>query len=107
MEKPGVGGENTGASQTDMQSGFAAKAMACWKSNMSLWIGVAVLVLAVVGELLLYLLPGQYYVQSSAGEYFYHHYQLLNSLHVITNTVIYLGAFWVGGYMAFWGFRKK
>jgi hypothetical protein len=92
--------------QAGQPVGFAAKAAACWKSNMSVWIGLAILVLGVLGEILLYLLPGQYYVQNST-EVFYSHYQLLNSLHVLSNTGIYVGAFWVGGYMAFWGFRKR
>jgi hypothetical protein len=107
MEAPGVDGEKTGTSQTGQQPGFAAKAAACWKSNMSVWIGLAILVLGALGEILLYLLPGQYYIQSAAGDYFYNHYQLLNCLHVVSNTAIYVGAFWFGGYMAFWGFRKK
>jgi hypothetical protein len=107
MEVPGVGGENTGSSQAGQPAGFAAKAASCWKSNKSVWIGLAILVLGVLGEILLYVLPGQYYIQSPSGEYFFSHYQLLNCLHVLSNTGIYLGAFWVGGFMAFWGFRKK
>lgn len=107
MEVPEVGSEKTETSQDARQPGFLAKAAACWKSNMSVWIGLAILVLGALGEILLYLLPGQYFIQSSAGEYFYNHYQLLNCLHVVTNTAIYVGAFWVGGYMAFWGFRKR
>lgn len=107
MEVPGVGSENAGTPQGGQKPGFAAKAASCWKSNMSGWIGLTILVLGALGEMLLYLLPGQYYIQSTAGDYFYNHYQLLNCLHVLSNTAIYVGAFWFGGYMAFWGFRKK
>ncbi len=107
MEVPGVDGENAGTSQAGQKPGFAAKAASCLKSNMSGWIGLALLVMGVLGEILLYLLPGQYYIQTTAGDYFYDRYQLLNCLHVLSNAAIYVGAFWFGGYMAFWGFRKK
>jgi hypothetical protein len=107
MDERGVGGENAGTSEGAKKPWFPAKAAACWQSNMSGWIGLTILVLGVLGEILLYLLPGQYFIQSTAGDYFYNHYQLLNCLHVLANTAIYVGAFWFGGYMAFWGFRKK
>jgi hypothetical protein len=107
MEVPTVGADKAEDSGTEQPTGVLSKAASCWSSNKSVWIGLAVLLLGVVGEVLLYTLPGQYYVQSQAGEYFYGHYQLLNSLQVVCTAAVYLGAFWVGGYMAFWGFRKK
>jgi hypothetical protein len=107
MELPTVGSEKSEESQAVQQTGVLGKIANCWKSNKSVWIGLAVLLLGLVGEVLLYALPGQYYVQSQAGEYFYSHYQLLNCLQVLGNAAVFLGAFWVGGYMAFWGFRKK
>lgn len=106
MDVPGAGTKKAEESQATKAEGVLAKAAACWRSHTSAWIGLIILLLAVVGEILLYVIPGQYYVQSPAGDVFYGHYQLLNSLHALTNAGTYLGAFWVGGYFAFWGLRK-
>ena len=107
MEAPTVGTGKTEESQAAQKTSEPGKIANCWKSTKSVWIGLAVLLLGVVGEVLLYALPGQYYVQSQAGEYFYSHYQLLNCLQVVANAAVFTGAVWVGGFMAFWGFRKK
>ncbi len=88
--------------------GLCAKMAACWKSKQSLWIGLAVLLLAVVGQILINVLPSEGFFRSSVtGEYYDNRLDLVNSLTILANSGLYLGAFWVGGYMAFWGFRKK
>jgi hypothetical protein len=107
MEEPAVATEKVEEVQTEKSAGPLSKAAGCWSSNKSVWIGLAVLLLGVIGEVLLYVLPGQYYIQTQAGNYMYGHYQLLNSLQVVGNSAVYVGAFWVGGYFAFWGFSKK
>ncbi len=94
--------------QAAAPAGFAKKAAACWGSNKSLWIGLAVLLLAVVGQILLNVLPSDEFFRSSVtGEYYDNRLDLINSLTILANSGLYVGAFWVGGYMAFWGFRKK
>ena len=94
--------------QVSAPAGFTEKAKACWRSNKSLWIGLAVLILAVVGQILINILPSEEFFRSSVtGEYYDDRLDLVNSLTILANSGLYLGAFWVGGYMAFWGFRKK
>ena len=88
--------------------GLGAKIAACWGAHASLWIGLAVFILAIVGQILINVLPSDEFFRSAVtGEYYDNRVDLINSLSIMANSALYLGAFWVGGYMAFWGFRKK
>ena len=94
--------------QAAASQGLGANIAACWSTRKSLWIGLAVLLLAVVGQILINVLPSEEFFRSAVtGEYYDNRVDLVNSLSILANSALYLGAFWVGGYMAFWGFRKK
>ena len=107
MEPSTAETQKTESAKIDRTATWLSKMAAFCKCNTSVWIGLAILLLGVIGDVLLYALPGQYFVQSELGEYFYGRYQLLNCLHVVSNAAVYLGAFWVGGFMAFRGLRKQ
>jgi hypothetical protein len=75
--------------------------------RLSLWIGLGVLVLGVVGQILVDVLPGRYFIQSELGEVFYDRYQLLAGLRIAAESATYLGVVWVGVFLARWGVCKK
>lgn len=94
--------------QAAASEGLGAKIVACWGARKSLWIGLAVFILAIVGQILLNVLPSDAFFQSPVTQEVYENrVDLVNSLSILANSAFYTGAFWVGGYMAFWGFRKK
>lgn len=73
-----------------------------WKDRESLWIGLIILVLGVVGQILLYLVPSEEFAKNSS----YQDYQLIGSLRVVSEAAMYLGAVWAGVYLARWGIRR-
>ena len=94
------GGSNEG------QAAWAARCRAmkeCWKAKESLWLGVIVLVLGVLGQILLYVVPSEEFATNSS----YGDCQLIGSLRVAAEAAMYLGAVWVGVYLARWGVRKN
>lgn len=73
-----------------------------WKDRESLWIGLIILVLGVIGQILLYLVPSEEFAQNSS----YQDYQLIGSLRVVSEAAMYLGVVWAGVYLARWGIRR-
>jgi hypothetical protein len=82
---------------------ISKKTEGCWKARLSLWIGLIVFLLAVLGRILIYVVPSEAWVSANT----YSHYQLLSSLEAVAQSVMYLGAVWVGVYLARWGVCKK
>lgn len=75
----------------------------CWKARTSLWVGLIVFLLGVIGQILLYVVPSEEFATNSS----YADYQLIGSLRVVAEAGMYLGAVWVGVYLARWGLTKK
>ncbi len=75
----------------------------CWKARLSLWLGVKVFLLGVIGQILLYVVPSEEFATNST----YGDYQLIGSLRVCAEAAMYLGAIWVGVYLARWGVGRK
>jgi hypothetical protein len=98
MDAPVVATETNGAWKK-----CCGKFAGGWKARMSLWIGLIVLVVGILGRVLIYVVPSEEWVSASS----YANYQLLSSLQVVAESVVYLGAVWVGVYLARWGFCKK
>lgn len=74
----------------------------CWKDRESLWIGLVILLLGVIGQILLYVIPSEEFATNSS----YQDYQLIGSLRVVAEAAMYLGAIWAGVYLARWGIRR-
>lgn len=74
-----------------------------WKNRESLWVGIIVFLLGVIGQILLYVVPSEEFATSSS----YADYQLIGSLRVCAEGAMYVGAVWVGVYLARWGLRGK
>lgn len=90
-----------GASATG--TGVGKAMWGCWKARESLWVGLIVLLLGVVGQILLGVVPSEdFMTYMSYGEY-----QLISALGVCAEAATYLGVVWVGVYLARWGLRSK
>lgn len=75
----------------------------CWKARESLWVGIIIFLLGVLGQILLYVVPSEDFAMYST----YADYQLIGSLRVCAEAATYLGVVWVGVYLARWGLRSK
>ena len=105
MDTPTEGTESGGkTTATAGAGGDVWRAIAdCWKARESLWVGLIVLLLAVIGQILLVVVPSQEWLQSSEWS----HYRLHTSLGTVAQAAMLLGAVWVGVYLARWGLSKK
>ncbi len=83
-------------------SKISQKIAGCWKTRESLWVGLIVLLLGVIGQILLYLIPSEDFATNST----YADYQLIGSLRVCAEAATSLGAITVGVFLARWGLRK-
>ena len=81
----------------------------CWKSRESLWVGLIVFLVGVIGQILIWVLVSEEFLYGSAegGPAEYWHFQLVNAFKVVAEALIYLGAIWVGVYLARWGISQK
>ena len=73
----------------------------CWNARESLWVGLIVFTVGVLGQILLYTVPSEEFYASYAN------FQLHGSLTVCAEAAMYLGVVWVGVYLARWGLMKK
>jgi hypothetical protein len=105
MDAPSVGTETQAVAAESQAAckGSHGQAAGGRGARMSLWIGLIVFVLGVVGRVLIYVIPSEEWVSASS----YANYQLLSSLQVVAESVLYLGVVWVGVYLARWGVCKK
>jgi hypothetical protein len=76
----------------------------CWKARESLWVGLIVFLVGVIGLVLIWTLVSEDYLYGPDATY--GHYQLVNAFKVVAEGLMYLGAVWVGVYLARWGLRK-
>lgn len=108
MDRPAEGAESKqgtveNAADAPSESRKTSQRIAeCWKARESLWVGMIVLLLGVIGQILLYVIPSEDFATNST----YADYQLIGSLRVCAEAATYLGAIWVGVFLARWGLRR-
>ena len=73
----------------------------CWKARESLWVGLIVFLLGVIVRvIILAAVPEE-------GFSAYWEYQVANIFNHVGDALLYLGAVWVGVYLARWGLSKN
>lgn len=105
MDTPTAGAESQdqGAATGGTGAGAWSAIAVGWKARESLWLGLIVLLLGVIGQILLYVVPSEDFATNSG----YADYQMIGSLRVVAEAAMYLGAVWVGVYLARWGVARK
>lgn len=73
----------------------------CWKSRASLWVGLIVFLVGIVVQVIIIAVVGE------EGFETYPEYQAARVFDVVAQALIYLGAVWVGVYLARWGLTRK
>ena len=77
----------------------------CWKARESLWVGLIVFLVGVIGQILIWVVVSEDFLYGPDATY--GNYQLVYAFRVVAEALMYLGAIWVGVYLARWGISKK
>jgi hypothetical protein len=77
----------------------------CWKARASLWVGLIVFLVGVIGQVLIWACVSEDFLYGPDATY--GHFQLVNAFKAVAEALMFLGAIWAGVYLARWGIRKK
>jgi hypothetical protein len=96
--RAGTGGE---AKPAGAWKKWCASTAECWNARASLWVGLIVFALGLIAQVIIIAVVGE------GGFETYPEYQVARVFDVVGQALIYLGAVWVGVYLARWGLSRK